>query len=290
MKPITYATAQILRVLPRTRITRAMGRLSDYAWPESVGKAVVNLYCRAYKVELDECRKASGFSSFDEFFTRELRDGARPLPTDPSVVASPADGRIDSIGPVDGRSFYVKGRPYKVDELVGDMEEARRYDGGTGCVVYLSPRDYHRVHSPVAGRVSVVRSMPGDYFPVNDIGVRHVANLFARNRRVAIGIDTKELGRVTVVMVAAMVVGRITVTGFEERDVPLGTHLLDPAIDVRQGDEIGIFRLGSTAVVFFEPGAHVEWLVGEGKVRYGEPLARRGGAHTNGAKNGGARR
>jgi phosphatidylserine decarboxylase len=293
MKPITYATAQILRVLPRTRITRAMGRLSDYQWSESVGKAVVNLYCRAYHVELDECRKASGFASFDEFFTRELREGARPLPHDPSIIASPADGRVDSIGPVDGRSFLVKGRPYKVDELVGDEEEARRYDGGAGCVVYLSPRDYHRVHSPVQGEVGVVRSMPGDYYPVNEIGVRHVENLFTRNRRVAIGIDTPEsvgLGRVTVVMVAAMVVGRITVTGFEDRDVPFGIHTVDPPLPVTQGDEIGIFRLGSTAVVFFEPRAHVEWLVSEGPIRYGEPLARRAGAKgvngTNGTKNG----
>jgi phosphatidylserine decarboxylase len=283
MKPITYATAQILRVLPRTRITRAMGRLSDYPWPESVGKAVVNLYCRAYKVELDECRKASGFSNFDEFFTRELRDGARPLPSDPSVVASPADGRVDSIGPVDGRSFVVKGRPYRVDELVGDADEAKRYDGGAGCVVYLSPRDYHRVHSPVAGQITAVRSMPGDYYPVNELGVNYIPNLFGRNRRVAIALDTKELGRVTVVMVAAMVVGRITVTGFDERDVPLGTHHLERPISVRQGDEIGIFRLGSTAVVFFEPGAHIEWLASEGKVRYGEPLARRGKTKTNGA-------
>ena len=110
----------------------------------------------------------------------------------------------------------MKGRPYQVDELVGDPEEAKRYEGGTGCVVYLSPRDYHRVHSPVEGAIVSVRSMPGDYYPVNAIGVRHVHNLFVRNRRVAICIDTPPesgLGRVTVVMVAAMVVGRITVTG-----------------------------------------------------------------------------
>jgi phosphatidylserine decarboxylase len=270
-----------------------MGRLSDYEWPEGVGRAVVNLYCRAYKVELEECMKASGFASFDEFFTRELRAGARPLPDDPSVVASPADGRVDSLGPVDGRSFHVKGRPYRVDELVGDAEEARRYEGGQGCVVYLSPRDYHRVHAPAGGDVRVVRSMPGDYFPVNAIGVRHVENLFTRNRRVAIAIDTPEssgLGRVTVVMVAAMVVGRITVTGFEERDVPLGAHHVEPPVTVRQGDEIGIFRLGSTAVVFFEPGADVEWLVGEGPIRYGQPLARsrsRGGRGGERGENGG---
>ncbi|AKV03469.1 Phosphatidylserine decarboxylase [Labilithrix luteola] len=280
MNAISYATAQILRVLPRTKITRAMGRLADYAWPEPVGKAVVNLYCRAYNVELDECAKASGFASFDEFFTRELREGARELPVDPKVIVSPADGRIDSLGPVDGRKFTVKGRPYSVDELVGDPAEARRYEGGTGCIVYLSPRDYHRVHSPVEGSIVTVRSMPGDYYPVNEIGVRHVPNLFVRNRRVAIVIDTPEsvgLGRVTIVMVAAMVVGRITVTGIDARDVPFGEHPYEPPRHVRQGDEIGIFRLGSTAVVFFEPRAKLRWLVSEGPVRFGQPLGLREG-------------
>jgi phosphatidylserine decarboxylase len=185
MNAITYATAQILRVLPRTRITRAMGRLADYAWPSSVGQTVVNLYCRAYGVELDECRKTSGFSSFDEFFTRELKQDARVLPKDPAIIISPADGRVDSAGSVDGRSFYVKGRPYEVDELVGDEVDAKRYERGVGCVVYLSPRDYHRVHSPVDGKVVEVRSMPGDYYPVNAIGVRHrrVADPPRRQRR-----------------------------------------------------------------------------------------------------------
>ncbi|HVJ90819.1 MAG TPA: archaetidylserine decarboxylase, partial [Labilithrix sp.] len=267
MNAITYATAQILRVLPRTRITRIVGRWADYAWPEPLGKAVVDIYCRAYGVELDECRKVGGFQSFDEFFTRQLRDGVRPQPDDPRIIISPSDGRVDSMGPVDGRAFLVKGRPYLVDELLGDEAEARRYEGGAGCVVYLSPRDYHRVHAPVAGEVRVIRSMPGDYYPVNAVGVRHVPNLFVRNRRVAIAIDTPPssgLGRVTVVMVAAMVVGRITVTGIDERDVPFGVHELATPLRVGRGDEIGIFRLGSTAVVFFEPGVVGRWLVNEG--------------------------
>jgi phosphatidylserine decarboxylase len=286
MNAITYATAQILRVLPRTRITRAMGRLADYAWPDRVGKTVVDLYCRAYGVELDECRKTSGFSSFDEFFTRELREGARPLPEDRRIIISPSDGRVDSCGPVDGRSFFVKGRPYRVDELVGDEAEAKRYEGGAGCVVYLSPRDYHRVHAPVDGRIVEVRSMPGDYYPVNAIGVRHVHNLFVRNRRVAIVIDTPKesgLGRVTVVMVAAMVVGRITVTGIDARDVPEGVHRYDPPLEVHRADEIGIFRLGSTAVLFFEPGVVDRWVVTDGPVRFGQPLAALKGAKVDGA-------
>jgi phosphatidylserine decarboxylase len=289
MTAITYATAQILRVLPRTRITRVMGRLADYAWPEPIGKAVVGLYCRAYHVELDECAKASGFASFDEFFTRELREGARKMPADPRIAVSPADGRIDSMGPIGvgiaRRAFRVKGRLYQIDELVGDAEEARRYEGGTGCVVYLSPRDYHRVHSPVEGAIVSVRSMPGDYYPVNDVGVRHVHNLFVRNRRVAICIDTPPesgLGRVTVVMVAAMVVGRITVSGMAARDVEPGFHTYNPPLPLARGDEIGMFHLGSTAVVFFESKARVKWLVGDGPVRFGEPFAATGGAGAEG--------
>ena len=277
MTAITYATAQILRVLPRTRITRAMGRLADYAWPQPLGKAVVNLYCRAYDVEMNECVKSSGFASFDEFFTRALRQDARKMPDDLRVAVSPADGRVDSMGPIDGRAFYVKGRPYQVDELVGDAAEAKRYDGGAGCVVYLSPRDYHRLHSPASGQIVSVRSMAGDYYPVNAIGVRHVHNLFVRNRRVAIAIETPGFGRVTVVMVAAMVVGRITVTGLDARDVPIGVHAYDPPLEIALGDEIGIFRLGSTAVIFFESKAKTKWLVDEGPIRFGQPLATHGG-------------
>jgi phosphatidylserine decarboxylase len=121
--------------------------------------------------------------------------------------------------------------------------------------------------------------MPGDYYPVNAIGVRHVDNLFVRNRRVAIVIDTPPesgLGRVTIVMVAAMVVGRITVRGIDERDVSTGEHDYAPPLRVARGDEIGIFHLGSTAVVFFEPQAHVKWLASDGPVRFGQPFAVRG--------------
>jgi phosphatidylserine decarboxylase len=167
----------------------------------------------------------------------------------------------------------VKGRPYRVDELVGDVNEARRYEGGGACVIYLSPRDYHRVHTPAAGKLVCVRSMPGDYYPVNSIGLDYVPNLFVRNRRVALVIDTPDLGRVTVVMVAAMVVGRITVVGNEARDVPYGTYDLEKPIDLARGDEIGMFHLGSTAVLFFEPKGFGRFVAKEGPIRMGQALA-----------------
>ena len=290
MSAVTYATAQILRVLPRARIGRAIGRLADRRWSAPVGRAVVGLYTRMYDVQLDECHQNGGWSSFDAFFTRELREGARAVDSDPTAIVSPADGRIESMATIEADgTFPVKGRPYSVAELVGDEREAARFVGGQGCVVYLSPRDYHRVHAPVAGTIRRIRSMPGDYYPVNAIGMRHVANLFCRNRRVAIEIDgdaprgrttgeSAPAPRVTVVMVVAMIVGRITTVGIEARDVPLGDHVFDPPLRVGRSDEIGIFHLGSTAVVLAEPRAGRQWVVKEGPVRYGQALLRGGSA------------
>ncbi|CAN5398153.1 archaetidylserine decarboxylase [soil metagenome] len=274
MSAFTFAAAQLMRVLPRRRVSRVMGRLADHEWSPPVGRAVVKVYSRLYDVDFDECAKTEDFTSFDDFFTRPLKDGARPMPKDERLIVSPADGRLESPGPVEvGSTYRVKGRPYRGEELVGDPVDAKRYIGGGGFVVYLSPRDYHRVHSPVAGKVSLVRSMPGDYFPVNSIGLRHIKNLFAINRRVAICIDTETLGRVTVVMVAAIVVGRITVSGIDAHDVPLGVHTISPGRDVVRGDELGQFHLGSTAVVFLEPKAFDHWLAREGPVRMNEEIA-----------------
>lgn len=274
MNVLSFATAQLIKVLPRERISRAAGKLADHMWSPNLGRLVVDTYCRLYDVDLTDCAQRSGWSSFDAFFTRSLRDGARPMPDDPRIIVSPADGVLATYAPVDADArFLVKGRHYSTSELLGSEAEADRYRGGAGCVVYLSPRDYHRVHSPIAGRIGRVSSMPGDYFPVNDMGVKFVPNLFARNRRVAVGIDTPEslgLGRVTVVFVAAIVVGRITVTGFPERDVPFGEFT--PDTPVARGEELGMFHLGSTAVMFFEKRAVGELAAALGPTRFGEAL------------------
>jgi len=164
----------------------------------------------------------------------------------------------------------VKGRPYEVGELIGDVTDAARYSGGEFAIVYLAPGDYHRVHSPVDGRTAIVRAIAGDLYPVNAIGERHVPKLLVRNSRVAIVIDTNGLGRVTVVMVGAVIVGRITVTGIDAADVPQGVHPL--VRGVSRGDEIGIFHLGSTVVLLLEPGVSITRPLG--RVRYGDSLLR----------------
>lgn len=271
MNLVTFTAAQVLRALPRTRISRAVGRLCDAELPAPISQALVRAYARAYEIDLEEYAHPKGaYKSFDAFFTRALKPGQRPFEGE---IASPADGRIESKGEIHlDSTLRVKGRPYRVEELVGCAEDAKRYAGGQFAVVYLSPRDYHRVHSPVEGRVVRVRSLPGDLFPVNSIGERHVPSLFARNRRVAIVIDTEELGRVTVVMVGAIVVGRISVRALPAYDVPLGDHEIEPAMAVAQGDEIGTFHLGSTAIVFVEKSASPPWNRPLGPVRLGQAL------------------
>jgi phosphatidylserine decarboxylase len=266
----TFAAAQLLRVLPRVRLSRAVGRLCEQTLSPRLSRALQSAYCRAYRVNMDEVAPQEGhYSSFDAFFTRELREGARKLSNDPLV--SPADGALLAAGQVlPAARIFVKGRPYDVGELIGDRGDAARYVNGEFAVVYLSPRDYHRVHSPADGEIVLVRAIPGDLFPVNSIGERHVPRLFVRNSRVAIVIETEAFGRVSVVMVGAVIVGRISVTCLA--DCSAGEHPISPPIAVARGDEIGIFHLGSTVVLLVEPGMGLRRPLGP--IRYGESLLR----------------
>jgi phosphatidylserine decarboxylase len=273
----TFAAAQVLRVVPRVRLSQAVGRLCDANVPAPLSRLAASIYARAYGVNLEEAEPSgSAYSSFDEFFTRRLRDGVRPVA--PAQLVSPADGRLEQYGSVEGNGkIRVKATDYRVGELIGDEDEARRYLGGSFAVVYLSPGDYHRVHSPAAGKLVLVRSLPGDLFPVNSIGERHVPNLFVRNQRVALVIDTPpgpaHIGRVTVVMVGAIIVGRITVTALGGDDTRPGIYPIEPPALLEPGAEIGVFHLGSTAVVFVEPGVTLSHDLGP--IRYGQAISSR---------------
>jgi phosphatidylserine decarboxylase len=271
----TYAAAQLLRALPRVRLSRAVGELCELPLSPPVSRAIMGVYSRAYRVNMDEAMPEAGpYASFDAFFTRPLKEGARLVSAD--AVVCPADGKLSSCGRVDsGSRIFVKGQHYDVGELIGDARDAARYSGGEFAVVYLAPGDYHRVHSPVDGEVTLVRGVAGDLYPVNSIGERHIPQLFVRNHRAAIVIDTRGLGRVTVVMVGAVIVGRITISALPGRpSAAPGVHPVNPPQSVARGQEIGMFHLGSTAVVLLEPGVSVGRPLG--KVRYGESLLRAG--------------
>ncbi len=270
MSVTTFAAAQLLRALPRVRLSRAVGRLCDRPLSPGVSRVIARAYARAYRVDLSEAERADdGYASFDAFFTRRLRSGARTI--ERAGVVSPADGRLEATGPIDaGARLFVKGKPYDVGDLVGDERQAARYVGGSFAVVYLSPRDYHRVHSPVDGDIVAVNSLEGDLFPVNAIGERHVPRLFVENHRVAIEIQTQTLGRVTAIMVGAIIVGRISVTVLGPGRPAAGRRELEPPVAVARGDEIGIFHIGSTVVLLTEAPARISREAGP--IKYGEAL------------------
>jgi phosphatidylserine decarboxylase len=272
MSVVTFAAAQLLRALPRAAISRAVGSLCEAKPPPPVLRVILGAYTRAYQVAThDADPSALPYESFDAFFTRRLREGLRPIEGDDATLVSPADGRLSEVGAVTpGGSIRVKGQNYTLEQLIGDAAWARELCGGGFGVVYLSPRDYHRVHTPVAGTIVRVRGIEGDRYPVNRIGELHVPGLFVRNRRVVLDVRSPAWGRVAVVLVGAMIVGRMTVVGVDQPDVQ-GEHVVRR--DVARGDEIGAFHLGST-VVFAVPPPFGGFARSPGDVTYGQALAR----------------
>lgn len=274
------AAAELLRVLPRKRISHAMGRLSDVTGPAGFVQGMIQSFVKLFDVDMSEAVvPAGGYQSFDQFFTRELVPGARRPDPRADVIVSPADGRVEDMGTIDSAArFRVKGFDYTVGELLGSEAEVQHFAGGKFFIVYLSPRDYHRVHAPVDGRVRRVRHVDGTLYPVNAIGLVHVAKLFARNERV-VSVQASRFGDVATVMVGAIGVGRITMS-FEPSIVTnsrKAAGLIDygergPAIE--RGGELGKFHLGSTAIVLMGPSRSYDFLVEPGAtVRLGQAVA-----------------
>lgn len=273
--------AETLRLLPRKRLSRALGRIAATPTPSPALRHVIDLYVRAYDLDLSEAEiPPGGYRTFDEFFTRRLKPGARPIEGGEETIVSPADGKVEDVGPIEpGALLHVKGQEYEIGDLLGDPADAERFAGGQFTVVYLSPRDYHRVHAAVSGPVHAVRHVGGTLFPVNAFGVRNYPQLFARNERVAVFQRTERHGEVATVMIGAIGVGRISMS-FEASimtNVGRGptTQRYDPrsAPHLARGDELGIFHLGSTVVVLTTRAAGDKLRIRAGeRVRVGQAI------------------
>lgn len=256
----------VLSVVPRSWLARAMGRVAR--WGPS--RWFTAAFVRAYGVDLSEAEvPEGGFRSLDTFFTRRLVPGARPVDARDGVVVSPVDGTCAFVGTVDDdRVPVAPGRSVSLSALVGERRE-RAFDV---VVLYLSPRDYHRVHAPLEGRLTAFRYLPGTLWPVFPAAVRRIDGLFARNERIALRLQTAH-GVVDVVMVGAFGVGRMSVLG-----VPCEANTGAPAADgpmdreVVRGGEVGCFHLGSTVVLAMPTGTWT-WGVAAGQpVRMGTAL------------------
>jgi phosphatidylserine decarboxylase len=282
---VSRVAAETLRLLPRKRLSRAVGRVAAFPTTRGVLARAIDLYVRAYDVDMEEAVvPPGGFRTFDEFFTRALRPGARPIEGDETTLVSPADGLLEDVGPIEeGAVLRIKGQEYDVGELLGDPADAPRFVGGTFAVVYLSPRDYHRVHAPVSGPVQMVRHVGGTLLPVNAFGVASYPRLFARNERVVAVQQSEALGEVVSILVGAIGVGRISVAFDSTVVTNVGrgptTHRYHPtdAPHLGRGDELGMFHLGSTVVLLVAPGQPLELRARAGdRVRVGQAMAGRG--------------
>lgn len=250
-------------------------------------KLVIDLFVRAYKVDMKEAQKpdTASYRTFNEFFVRPLRDDVRPIDTDPNVLVMPADGVISQLGAIENdRIIQAKGHDYSLEALLaGNYQMADLFRDGHFVTTYLSPRDYHRVHMPCNGILREMIYVPGDLFSVHHLTAQNVPNLFARNERVICLFDT-EFGPMAQILVGATIVGSIetvwsgTVTppreGIIKRKTwPAGDS--EGSIALLKGQEMGRFKLGSTVINLFAPGKVnlVESLQSLSATRIGEPLA-----------------
>ena len=270
-------------VLPH-RLLSAIARSAAYSTRPWLKQALIDTVTRRFGVDLDEAAQPdpTAYPTFNAFFTRALKPGARVPDPDPRALLMPADGRISQLGRIetDGRIFQAKGRSFTTAQLLGDAEAARVFAGGSFATVYLSPRDYHRVHMPWTGTLRETVHVPGRLFSVGTEAVRDVPGLFARNERLVCHFDT-DFGPM-----ASVMVGALLVSGVET--VWSGVEIPDYADEVVRRDwrgqgivlerfaEMARFNYGSTVIVLLPPGAATlsPELAAETPVRLGQTLAR----------------
>ncbi|MDH4072809.1 MAG: archaetidylserine decarboxylase [Gammaproteobacteria bacterium] len=243
-----------------------------------------------YDIEVHELRHPvpSGFTTLNDFFIRALVDGARPVDPSHDSIVSPVDGTVSAAGRIDRRRiFQAKGLDYSLTDLLAtDVEEAERYVDGAFATIYLAPYNYHRVHAPVAGKLVAARYVPGALFSVNDMTVRNLPGLFARNERLVCHIHTA-LGPMAIIFVGALNVGTISTrwTGDvspRRSGVVENIDLRDAAdaLSFGKGDTLGWFNMGSTVILLLPPGSGDAFagLNTGARVRTGEPIGRFGKA------------
>ncbi|WP_019675916.1 archaetidylserine decarboxylase [Arsukibacterium perlucidum] len=272
-------------LMPKHLISRLAGKVAaaELGW---FSHFLIKRFISAYKIDMSEAQfeRAEDYASFNEFFTRPLKDGIRPLASDPDIVAHPVDGAISQLGPiVDGKLVQAKNHTYSLQSLLGGLEQTSApFAGGSFATIYLAPKDYHRIHMPVSGTLREMIYIPGELFSVNPLTAENVPDLFARNERVVTIFDT-DFGPMALVLVGATIVASIETVWAGTITPPTGKTIFrwsypatgNTAVKLEKGAEMGRFKLGSTVVLAF-PAGKVDFLADQqpGTVtRMGAPFA-----------------
>ena len=236
-------------------------------------------FLKLYAVDMTEAAQPDpyAYGSFNEFFTRALKPGVRPIASDASSIASPVDGEVSEAGMIDrDLLLQAKGRRYRLSDLLAGQDWARRFEGGSFATIYLAPFNYHRVHMPLRGELRETVFVPGRLFSVNALTARRVPGLFARNERVLTLFDTA-YGEFALVMVGALNVGSMA-TVWAGDITPAAKQVIakisGPKLLLERGAELGRFNMGSTVILLFEPN-RLRWnpeLCSGRALRLGQPI------------------
>ena len=248
-------------LLPQHLLSRLTGQLaaSEITW---LKKFLIAAFARHFRVDMSEAAEPhlDNYRNFNDFFTRALRDEARPIDPGEDILVSPADGAISQLGDISqGRIIQAKGQDYSVAELLaGDHARAEPFMQGKFATIYLSPRDYHRVHMPISGRLTAQAYIPGDLYSVNGTTADNVPRLFARNERLVCYFETAH-GPMAVILVGAMIVAGIETVWSGQVAPPsrlpqtLDFEAPPERIELSKGEEMGRFQLGSTVILCSSP-------------------------------------
>jgi len=250
-------------VMPKHAISRLVGKFAaaEAGWFTT---QAIKYFIKAYDINMDEAKlkKPSDFATFNDFFTRELEDGARTIDDNPATLCYPVDGCISQQGDIkEGQLIQAKGFNYSLQTLLGgDAQTAAPFQNGKFSCIYLAPKDYHRIHMPMDATLREMIYVPGDLFSVNPLTANNVPNLFARNERVVTIFDTAH-GELAMVLVGATIVASIETTWAGTITPPAGKDVFKwqypkegpGTIKFKKGDEMGRFKLGSTVVSTFAP-------------------------------------
>ena len=281
MKAAIFLLLQYL--LPQHLLSRLVGTLANCQSPKWLKNLAIRWFIKFHHVDLGIAEKtnANQFSSFNEFFTRHLRTGMRPIDSE-NVIVSPADGSISEIGQLQQQTILqAKNRVYSLTQLLAnDNESIHTFTNGTFATIYLSPQDYHRVHMPYTGKLLKSIYVPGKLFSVSPITLKHIDAVFARNERL-INIFMTDMGPMAVILVGAMLVSGIhttwqkTVTPNHFKTIQSWDYT-EQNIVLQKGEELGYFNFGSTVILLF-PENKINWLSSlstKSTVQYGRAISK----------------
>ena len=247
-------------IIPQHTLTRIVYHITRCKF-SLLKNFLIRIFIFYFKIDMEQAcsKEITSYKDFNHFFTRKIKSNLRPVTN--TGIACPVDGTISQLGQIDGKNLIqAKGHFFNLANLVTSEDEAMKFDNGNFITLYLSPRDYHRIHMPIDGQLYKMLHVPGRLFSVNPASTRIIKNLFSRNERVVCLFDTI-IGPMAIIMVGALFVGSVdtvwagTVTSRKSNSISNWSYFEDgDVVNLKRGEELGRFNMGSSVIVLFGPG------------------------------------